>query len=76
MASEEMKPLTSAEERLIGVLQRDGEVWYVPAQSRMVQRLEKRGLLKITDDRRFNQRKVISERRAIPDGATLSALGE
>lgn len=37
----------------------------MPAQSRMVQRLAKNGLLRLTEDRRFNHRKCITEKRAV-----------
>lgn len=66
--AEQRRVLTKAERQILEALERDGEVWFVPSQSRMVQRLAVEGRLAITDRKRANPVRGIGEKCAVkPD---------
>lgn len=61
--------MTPAEERFLEKCRRDGEAWFVPAQSRMVRRLIRQGLLScIPKTTRYNPLRGSHERRVTPKG--------
>lgn len=61
--------MTPAEERLLDTCRRDGEAWIVPAQTQMVRRLIRAGLLScIPKVTRYNVVRGSRERRVTPKG--------
>ena len=60
---------TPSERRLLEAVAADGEVWVVPSQYRVVRRLQRRGLVVMTDERRPNTLRGSAERRVVPGPA-------
>lgn len=62
--------LTAAEQRIVDACARDGEAWFVPAQTRVVRRLIRSGVLScIPKVTRYNPLRGSTERRAtLKDG--------
>lgn len=57
--------MTPAAKKLVDALERDGEVWVVPAQYRLVRRLQREGLATMTDERRPNVLRGSTERKVV-----------
>lgn len=55
--------LTPAEERLLAVVERDGEAWFIPKEGRMVKRLADERRLTIAPESRYNELRDSWERR-------------
>lgn len=61
--------MTPAEEKFLTRLHADGEAWFVPAQTRMVRRLIRVGLVSVIPKvTRYNPLRGSHERRCTPKG--------
>jgi hypothetical protein len=58
--------LTQRQQKFVDAVNRDGEGWYVPSQSKLVKYLAQLGYLTITDETRFNGPKGSRERKVVP----------
>jgi hypothetical protein len=62
--------MTDAEWKFLTRCHAEGEAWFVPAQTRMVKRLLRTGLLSVIPKvTRYNPMRGSTERRATPKGA-------
>ncbi|MCA9653211.1 MAG: hypothetical protein KC501_25075 [Myxococcales bacterium] len=57
--------MTPAGKRIVDAIAKHGEAWVVPAQHRLVHRLQRQGLVVLTDERRPNALRGSTERRVV-----------